>query len=58
METAHFLRARAQLCLQMARLMSDSENAANLRADAARYLARALVLERDPDRNSPDYLND
>ena len=45
MEGAGYLRSQAELCLQMARAMSDPHAADRLRAAAARYFARALVVE-------------
>ena len=45
MEGAGYLRSQAELCLQMARAMSDPHAAEGLRAAAGRYFARALVVE-------------
>jgi hypothetical protein len=45
MQDASSCRARAELCKQIARLLSDPEAAADLRAEAAEHLARAFKLE-------------
>jgi hypothetical protein len=47
MRDAAYLRAQAELCLELARQISDPKAAANLRADAARYHAELASLERD-----------
>jgi len=45
MRDAPYLRAQAELCLEMARQMSDQKTSKNLRAAAARYHAEADGLE-------------
>jgi hypothetical protein len=45
MRDARYLRAQAELCLQMAREMSDQTASENLRAEAARYHAEAAEIE-------------
>ena len=45
MRDARELRAQAELCLEIARQMSDREAAEQLRADAARYHAAAAEIE-------------
>jgi hypothetical protein len=45
MRDAPYLRAQAELCLEMARQMSDQAISDNLRAEAARYQAEADELE-------------
>ena len=40
-----YLRAQAELCLEMARQVSDRATADNLRAEAARYHAEATEIE-------------
>jgi len=45
MRDARYLRAQAELCLEMARQMSDRALAENLRGEAARYHAEANEIE-------------
>ena len=45
MRDARYLRAQAELCLEMARQVSDSATADNLVAEAARYHAEAEEIE-------------
>ena len=45
MRDARYLRAQAELCLEMARQVSDRGTADNLRAEAARYHAEAEEIE-------------
>ena len=45
MRDAHYLRAQAELCLEIARHMSDPKAAGNLKAEAARYHAEAAAME-------------
>ena len=45
MRDAAYLRAQAELCLDMARQISDRSIAENLRAEAARYQAEAAAIE-------------
>ena len=45
MRDARYLRAQAELCLEMARQMSDQRASENLRAEAARYHAEAAEIE-------------
>ena len=51
MRDAHHCRAQAELCLQIAGLLSDQEAAADLRTRAAEYLTHAVELEAQ--LNSP-----
>ena len=48
MRDAHHCRAQAELCLQIAGLLSDQEAAADLRTRAAEYLTHAVELEAQP----------
>jgi hypothetical protein len=45
MRDAQYLRAQAELCLEMARNMADAASAEGLRAEAARYLDEAEEFE-------------
>ena len=45
MRDARYLREQAELCLQIARQMSDRSTADNLKAEAARYHAQAAAIE-------------
>jgi len=45
MRDATYLRAQAELCLEMARQISDQATSDNLRAEAARYHAEAADIE-------------
>jgi hypothetical protein len=45
MREASYLRAQAELSLQLAQQMSDPHSAARLRAAAAKYHAEAEALE-------------
>lgn len=45
MRDAKYLRSQAELCLEMARQLSDETTADNLRAEAARYHAEAAENE-------------
>jgi hypothetical protein len=45
MRDANYLRAQAELCLEMARQMSDPKAAATLKAAAAKYHAEAASVE-------------
>jgi hypothetical protein len=45
MRDAPYLRAQAELCLEMARQISDHIVSENLRAVAARYKAEATQIE-------------
>ena len=45
MRDARYLRAQAELCLEMARQLSDETTADNLRAEAARHHAEADEIE-------------
>ena len=45
MRDARYLRAQADLCLEMARQVSDRATANNLRVEAARYHAEATEIE-------------
>jgi hypothetical protein len=45
MRDAQYLRAQAELCLEVARQISDLKTAENLRAEAARYHAEAASVE-------------
>jgi hypothetical protein len=48
MQSAQYCRAQAELCLELARQMSDLKDAAQLRLEAADYFARAVEVERQP----------
>ena len=58
MRDARYLRAQAELCLEMARQVGDRATSDNLRAEAARYHAEAeeinpgsdTVLKAAPER--------
>ena len=45
MRDARYLRGQAVFCLKLARQMSDSNSASNIRAEAARYIAEAGAVE-------------
>lgn len=45
MRDAHYLRAQAELCLEVARQISELKTAENLKAEAARYHAEAAAVE-------------
>ena len=45
MKDASYFRARAELCLNVARLLSDRNAAERLRIEAAENVARAVALE-------------
>jgi hypothetical protein len=45
MQDASYFRSQAEVCLQIARALSDHKAAENLRAEAAQYLIRALEAE-------------
>jgi hypothetical protein len=45
MRDARYLRDQAELCLEIARQVSDAPTAENLRAEAARYHAEAAEIE-------------
>jgi hypothetical protein len=45
MRDARYLRAQAELCLEMARQVSDRATSDNLRVEAARYHAEAAEIE-------------
>jgi hypothetical protein len=45
MADAHYQRAQAELCLELASLLSDAEAVADLRAEAVQHLAHAARLE-------------
>ena len=51
MRDAELCRTQAELCLEIAGLLSDPEAAADLRTRAAEYLAYAVELETQS--NSP-----
>ena len=54
MRDARYLRSQAAWCLELARQMSDRKTADNLKAEAARYQAEALVIEeREPSGQDP-----
>ena len=54
MRDARYLRSQAEWCLELARQMSDRKTADNLKAEAARYQAEALVIEeREPSGQDP-----
>jgi hypothetical protein len=45
MRDANYLHAQAELCLEIARQVSDQAAAENLRAEAARYQDEAAAIE-------------
>lgn len=45
MRDAEYLRTQAELCLEIARQMSDRQTADNLKEEAARYRAEAAAAE-------------
>ena len=45
MRDARYLRAQAELCLEIARRISDQTSSDNLRAEAARYHAEADEID-------------
>jgi hypothetical protein len=45
MRDAQYLRAQAELCLEVARQISDLKTAENLKAEAVRYHAEAASVE-------------
>jgi predicted component of type VI protein secretion system len=45
MRDAQHLRAQAELCLELARQISDHKTVENLQAEAARYHAEAAEIE-------------
>jgi hypothetical protein len=47
MRDVRYLRAQAELCLEMARQVGDRAAADGLRAEAARYHAEATEFETD-----------
>jgi hypothetical protein len=53
MRDARYVRAQAELCLDLARQMSDRHAADNLKAQAARYHAEAAALEAGEQPQSP-----
>jgi hypothetical protein len=53
MRDARYWRAQAQLCLDIARQMSDSRTADDLRATAADFFARATEFESQTDPSPP-----
>jgi hypothetical protein len=53
MRDARYLRAQAELCLEIARQMSDPKAAENLKAEAARYHAEAATIEGTEPAISP-----
>jgi len=54
MQTARYHRDHAELCLQMARSMSDPQAADVLRTAAARHFEQAIQLEKAQDYPRPD----
>jgi hypothetical protein len=53
MRDARYLRAQAELCMEMASQMSDRKAAEKLRAEAARYHSEAAELEGMEASSSP-----
>ena len=45
MQDARYFRSQAELCLELARQVSDRRMADSLRSDAAQYFLRATELE-------------
>jgi hypothetical protein len=54
MQTARYHRDHAELCLQMARGMSDPQAADVLRTAAARHFEQAIELEKAQHYPRPD----
>jgi hypothetical protein len=54
MRDAKYLRAQAELCLEIARQLSDRAAAQRVRLNAADYLSQAENLERASNGASPD----
>lgn len=55
MRDAHYWRAQARLCLDIARQMSDPRTADDLRATAADFFARATEFESQADPSAPRF---
>lgn len=53
MRDVPYLRAQAELCLELARNLSDRAAAEDLRAEAARYQAEAAEQEAEQPRPRP-----
>jgi hypothetical protein len=55
MQSAQYLRSQAELCLEVARQLSNPQDVKRLRARAAEYLTRALDAEvaSDPSKAAP-----
>jgi hypothetical protein len=53
MRDARYLRAQAELCMEMASQMSDRKAAEKLRAEAARYHSEAAEIEGTEPSSSP-----
>jgi hypothetical protein len=53
MQDARYLRDQANLCLEIARQMSDRQVAESLRMDAAQYFARATAIESERTLEAP-----
>jgi hypothetical protein len=51
MSDAHYLRSQAELCMDVARRLSDRNAAGHLKAKAADYLSRAAELEDKSENN-------
>jgi predicted NAD/FAD-dependent oxidoreductase len=56
MRDAQYLRTQAELCLELARQMSDRHTVENLKAEAARYQAEAADIESAEQPESKDWL--
>jgi len=56
-QDAHYFRAHAEFCLNLAEQISDAREAQNLRLTAADYLARAQKLEIDAAGDEPPTLD-
>jgi hypothetical protein len=53
MPGASYLRSQAEMCLEVAAKISDRKAAADLRTQAARYLAQAAEIESASERSLP-----
>jgi hypothetical protein len=53
-QDARFFRSQAELCLEIARQLSDRAAADNVRLTAANYLARADELEEKAEVPAPE----
>jgi hypothetical protein len=57
MRHANYLRSQAELCLEIARQISDHVTAEDLRAEAARYQDEAAAVEA-AEKSEPQNVSD